>query len=251
MMRRRDGATKRQSRVGLSCAGVAGLACLGLAACSGGGTAPAAPSATPIPTPAPTPEATARYSVTFEATWGAQSHPVEFPAGPHFSRLVGGTHSEASRFWEPGGLASDAIEAMAEQGDPAPLADAVDAAARAGSAQHVLRGEGIALSPGSVSLEFEIGRDFPLVTLVSMLAPSPDWFAGVHDLNLVVDGTSWAAERVVTLDAYDAGTDSGATYASADRDTQPREPIQRIEGPPLEANGGVAPVGRLVFRRLE
>ncbi len=64
-------------------------------------------------------------------------------------------------------------------------------------------------------------------------------------------GMSWAAERIVMLDAYDAGTDSGVTYASADRDTQPPEPIQRIEGRPLEANGVVGPVGQLVFRRLE
>jgi len=220
-----------------------------LAACGGGGNvAPTAPA--PLPSATPTPAATARYSVTFNATWSAATHPQEIPPNPHFSPLVGGTHSARVGFWAPGGLASDAIEAMAELGASDPLAREVEAAIAAGNAQHVLRGGAIDLSPGSVSLEFEVGRDFPLVTLVSMLAPSPDWFVGVHDLSLI-EGGDWAGERLVTLYSYDAGTDSGASYRSPDFDTQPREPVARIDGAPLAMNGSVAPVGTFTFRRLQ
>jgi len=229
--------------------GVAVLAGLAVG-CGGGSGSSAGPSPVPAPTPAPTPAATARYSVTFDATWSAASHPNEIPASPHFSRLIGGTHSEGVSFWAPGGFASDGIEAMAERGNPDPLAEEVEAAIERGSALSVLRGDGISLSPGSVSLEFEIRREGPLVTLVSMLAPSPDWFVGVHDMSLV-DGGDWTRERVVTLFAYDAGTDSGVSYESRDRDTQPREPIARIDGRPLAFNGSVAPVGTFTFRRLQ
>jgi hypothetical protein len=229
--------------------GVAVLA--GLAAgCGGSSSSPAGPSPAPAPMPVPTPAATARYSVTFASTWSEGSHPVEFPPGPHFSPLIGGTHSERVAFWAPGGAASDGIEAMAERGNPEPLAKEVEAALAQGTAERVLLGDGIPLSPGSVTLEFEIGRDFPLVTLVSMLAPSPDWFTGVHDLSLI-EGGDWVGGRVVTLFVYDAGTDSGVSYESRDRDTQPREPIARIEGRPLAFNGSVAPVGSLTFRRLQ
>ncbi len=38
--------------------------------------------------------------------------------------------------------------------------------------------------PGSTSLDFELTEDFPLVTLVAMIAPSPDWFIGVRNLDL-------------------------------------------------------------------
>jgi hypothetical protein len=178
------------------------------------------------------------------------THPVDFPPDPHLSPLIGGTHSAAVQFWEPGGIASEGIEAMAERGNPGPLAAEVEAAIAAGTAQRVLLGEGIGSSPGSESLEFEIARDFPLVTLVSMLAPSPDWFVGVHGLDLFSEG-DWANERTVTLFAYDAGTDSGSTYESKNSDTQPRVPIARLEGFPLEAGGSVAPVGTFTFTRVQ
>ena len=55
------------------------------------------------------------------------THPVDFPPGPHFSPLIGGTHSSGVAFWAPGALASDGIEAMAERGNPGPLAGEVEA----------------------------------------------------------------------------------------------------------------------------
>ena len=66
-----------------------------------------------------------------------------------------------------------------------------------------------------------------------------------------IEGGDWAGERLVTLYSYDAGTDSGASYRSPDFDTQPREPVARIDGAPLAMNGSVAPVGTFTFRRLQ
>jgi hypothetical protein len=187
--------------------------------------------------------------VTFETTWSSATHPTDFPADAHFSPLIGGTHSAAARFWQPLAIASDGIEAMAERGRTSPLDSEVEAAIAAGTARRVLRGAGVATLPGSASIDFEIDRDQPLVTLVTMIAPSPDWFAGVHDLSLIESG-AWVEEKTVALFPYDAGTDHGVTYASADRDARPREPIQAIAGSPLDRVGSVAPVGRLTFRRL-
>ena len=118
----------------------------------------------------------------------------------------------------------------------------IDTIALDDTADKLLSGGGVDPSPGSVSLDFVIRRDHPLVTLVSMVAPSPDWFAGVSALSLL-DGGQWVDELTVELLPYDAGTDSGTTYASADRPTSPREPIQRIEGRPLAVRGQVAPAG--------
>ena len=222
-----------------------------LAAACGGGSGTAGP--TPVaPAPAPTPAAapTARYSVTFQAMWSRATHPEDFPSNPHFSPLVGATHSSRVRFWEPGAVASPGIEDMSELGATTPLDNEIRAAIAQGTAQNLMLGSGINPSPGSTGIEFEIGRDFPLVTLVSMVAPSPDWFTGVHDMSLIENG-DWVRERVVTLFPYDAGTDSGVTYNSADLDTQPREPIARIEGRPLAVSGAVAPVGTFTFRRLD
>jgi len=227
---------------------VALAAALGTA-CGGGAAAPSAvPTPTPSPTPSPTPAPTTRYSVTFEATWSAQTHPTDAPPMPHFSGLIGATHREAVRFWETGQLASDGIKAMAEQGAKSPLDQEIQAAITAGTAEHLLSGGGIGLSPGSVSLELEISSEFPLVTLVSMLAPSPDWFVGVTALSLL-DDDGWADEMTIDLHPYDAGTDSGTSFRSPNRPTRPRDPIARIDSGPLVVAGDVPPVGRFVFRR--
>ncbi len=189
---------------------------------------------------------TARYEVTFDATWSAQTHPYDFPSNPHFSGLIGGTHQASVTFWKPGGIASQGIENMAELGSKSPLDAEVQAAINAGQADSVISGGGIAKSPGRVATQFEIRDDFPLVTLVSMIAPSPDWFVGVAGLNLR-QGDEWVGKVVVDLDPYDAGSDHGVSFASPDADTNPQVPIAHITGFPFQ---DTPPLGTFTFLRL-
>ncbi len=191
-------------------------------------------------------EPTARYTVRFEATWSAATHPQSFPGRPHFSRLVGGTHASGVSFWQPGALASPGIERMAELGDPNRLATEIRNAT--GLSDQVFIGPGIERSPDTASLDFTIQEAFPRVTLVTMIAPSPDWFVGVADLPLLRGG-SWVEELVVDLVPWDAGTDSGPTYRSADADTQPAQPISHITHGPL--GNGTPYLGRFVFTRTD
>lgn len=209
-------------------------------------SSPVSPS--PSPAPAPTPDPSASYRVTFEATWSAATHPDMFPTTPHFSGLIGATHEEGLRLWQGGTIASNGIEAMAELGAKTPFDMEIQRAIDAGRAEHVLSGGGIARSPNAVALDFDISIDKPAVTLVSMVAPSPDWFVGVNNLSLLDNG-DWVDELVVDLNPYDAGTDSGTSYESPDRDTSPREPIAHITTAPLASNGNVPPLGTFTFRR--
>ncbi len=167
---------------------------------------------------------TAEYQVTFESTWSAQTHPLDFPSGAHFSGLIGGTHNDKVSFWQVGSLASQGIQDMAELGSKTALTQEVQAASVAGTANAVLSGGGISPSPGSVSLTFNVDEAFPLVTLVSMLAPSPDWFVGVSGLSLRANG-AWLPRVVVDLVLYDAGTDSGPSYGSPNMPSMPHVPI--------------------------
>jgi hypothetical protein len=188
----------------------------------------------------------ATYEVRFDAVWSGETHPAQFPPGPHFSGLIGGTHHAAVSFWLPGQNATPGIQNMAETGSKFPLTTEVQDAIAGGTAGVVLSGGGIPLSPGNVSLVFDIDRANPMVSLVSMIAPSPDWFVGVHGLALYGDG-DWMDERVAVLYPYDAGTDSGVTYTSANSATTPPVPIFRIEEDPFLNNGNVAPLGTFTF----
>ena len=223
------------------------FAILALTAC--GGSSPVVPAPPVAPAPTPTPAATARYRVTFDAAWSAQTHPTDIPGNPHFSGLIGGTHRSTVKFWQEGGFASEGIQLMAERGRQTPLDLEVGAAVASGHAQYVLAGSDVPRSPGTVSHEFDVARDYPLVTLVTMAAPSPDWFVGVSGLSLIENG-SWVGEKVVSLHAFDAGTDSGATFSSADVKTSPPQPIHRITTGPLVVGGSVPPLGMFTFRRI-
>ena len=211
----------------------------------GGTVTPTAPA--PAPTPAPTPAPVARYELVFEASWHETTHAV--PPNPHFSRLIGGTHDDRVRFWEDGGIASEGVKRMAEIGAQAPLDEEVLAAVAAGTAQHLIAGREQPANPGATRIEIEVSRAFPLVTVVTMVAPSPDWFVGVSALPLFAGG-DWVREVEIALVPWDAGTDSGTSFLAADRPSRPREPIARITTPPLAEDGVARPLGRFVFRRL-
>ena len=188
----------------------------------------------------------AEYEVTFDATWSSATHPGAFPSGAHFSPLIGGTHNDGYQVWQPGGTASPGIEVMAETGSIGTLIAEVQAAITAGTAGEVVGGPGIPVSPGQAVTTFTVSDAFPLISLTTMLAPSPDWFVGVHDVALL-GSTGWVDELTVDLYAYDAGTDSGTGFGSPNQNTNPQDPIQLQTGGPFF---GIVPLGTFTFRRI-
>lgn len=195
------------------------------------------------------PPATAQYELTFDATWSAATHPTDFPSNAHFSGLVGGTHNDSVTFWHTGSLASAGIESMAETGSKTQLTAEVNAEITAGNAGEVISGSGIGSSPGTVSVTFTASLDFPLATVTSMIAPSPDWFVGVSGYPLFMDN-QWVGEISIPLNPYDAGTDSGTTYTSPDDDTVPHGAITQIHGYPFQSGLSQPPLGTFTFRRI-
>jgi hypothetical protein len=193
----------------------------------------------------------AQYRLTFQSTWSAETHPTNFPSGSeHYSGLIGGTHNAGIAFWEPGTLATTGIKNVAEAGSTSQLTSEVNAAISAGTAEFVLAGGGLGSSPNSTTMTLDITQSHPLASVVTMIAPSPDWFVGVHGVNLFVDG-DWVAEVSIPLFPYDAGTDDGTTYSSGNAASNPPQVIQQITGYPLAKDGSVASFGSFTFTRID
>ncbi len=184
-------------------------------------------------------DTSAQCTLRFDAIWSAQTHPTDFPSGPHFSGLIGGTHNAQVVFWQPGDLATAGIQDMAELGAKSPFRDEIEAAISAGTAADEVSGGGLGVSPGTVSVAFSIDVEFPYLTVVTMIAPSPDWFVGIHGL-LLFEGGRWIVQKVIDLPPYDAGTDSGITYMAPNLATSPAVPIAQITGHPF---GGPTSLG--------
>ena len=191
--------------------------------------------------------ATANYQVTFDATWSEQTHPKKFPSGAHFSPLVGAVHRPDTTFWRSKKKASKGMEKMAEVGSTFLLTQEINAAINDGEAKSAILGSGIS-SPGSTSVMIEVDALHSAVTLVSMIAPSPDWFIGVNGVELMEDG-EFVDELVVELFAYDAGTDAGKSYNSKNDNESPKRKIKRLKKGPFKKVKNV-PLGTFRFTRI-
>jgi hypothetical protein len=164
--------------------------------------------------------------------------------------LIGASHSPDVLLWAEEEPATPGIKNMAETGGKSPLDSEIASLIGDGSACTLISGGGVNPSPGEVTVTFTATLDCPVVSVVTMIAPSPDWFVGVSGLSLLEDG-AWIEQEVVELFPYDAGTDSGSSYTSPDEPTADPEPIHRIETEPLLADGNVPPLGTFTFSRLD
>lgn len=194
---------------------------------------------------------TAQYRLTFNATWSAGTHAQDFPGNPHFSGLVGAVHNEQVIFWEAGQIATSGVEEVAETGGKNLMLQEVATAIANGYAVTEISGAGITTSPDTTSIEFEVSQDYPQITVSTMVAPSPDWFVGVHNLALF-DGNEFVDSITIELPVYDAGTDSGVAYTSDNLDTSPRDPIMLLTSDSADTpfRSGLPVVGEFVIEKL-
>ena len=194
--------------------------------------------------------ASATYRVSFAATWDEKTHPhPQFPAQPRFSSLIGGVHSAQVQYWKVGRLASPGIKLMAEEGKIDTLAHEVNVDITNGRALAVLsRPTGIA-SPGNDSIDaLEVSKDFPFVTLVTMLSPTPDWFTGVSGLSLLDGEGNWIDSEVVMLYPYDAGTQQDRAFALHQPPELPLRPVSSLSSSEWFTD---KPVGSFAFTRIK
>ncbi|PQB03937.1 spondin domain-containing protein [Aureitalea marina] len=175
----------------------------------------------------------AEYTVTFTSNWSQAAHPHSsgnLPGGAHWSRLVGATHNDGGLFLEMGGLATPGIEDIAELGNNTLFFEEVDDAIQAGWADKSINGPDLDTSLGQMQIDdLVVSSDFPLLTLASMIAPSPDWMIAVNGISLLDEQGDWVDQIEINLYAYDAGTDSGPDYTSPNMNTDPAEPISSLQ----------------------
>ena len=101
--------------------------------------------------------------------------------------------------------------------------------------------------------DVEVATSYPLVSAITMIAPSPDWFVGVHDYNLCNETKGkWFEKKVKDLFLYDSGTDDAATFVHNNTPSKPPVPIFLItnkhEGS-LKSNNTIKRFGTFTFEK--
>lgn len=173
----------------------------------------------------------AKYELTFEGLWSRHTHPKNFPDNEwltHFSDLIGSSHSAQYRVWEYGGIASEGLKEVAVFGSPGKLERELKS--QSNHIRTIIKARGLWYPSlqGKTFAVFRVDKQHHLMSMVSMLGPSPDWIVGVSALELCLRNCSWAESKVLNLYPWDAGTDSGISYISSNSPTRPQEKIRRI-----------------------
>ena len=133
------------------------------------------------------------------------------------------------RVWQYNGFASKGLSEVARFGSTRTLESELKS--ESGHIRTIIKARGLWYPNvnGKTFAVFRTDKRNHLVSLVSMLGPSPDWIVGVSGLELCLKNCSWANERELFLYPWDAGVDSGVSYESApDMPTFPQQPITRI-----------------------
>ncbi len=197
----------------------------------------------------------AAYTVTFAPSWNPATHPTDYPI-THAKKglltpVIGATHADAFSLFAKGKTPSPGLERLSEMGKHDPLDQEIQSAIHSGKVGTLIRFADA--SPGpvhpTISSMFEVSTTFPRVSLVGMIAPSPDWFYGVSDVSLQQDGR-WVSSMAVTVYAWDSGGDAGTRYMADDQDLNPKAATKALTNGDFVQNGNRVPVGTFVFKRI-
>ncbi|XP_054716274.1 LOW QUALITY PROTEIN: spondin-1-like [Uloborus diversus] len=203
----------------------------------------------------------AKYELTFEGIWSRHTHPKDFPTNEwltHFSDVIGASHRNDFRIFEYGGIASEGVKEVAEKGSTRRLESELKAESE--KIRTIIKAKGLWYPnvQGKTFAVFRVDKYHHLMSLLTMLGPSPDWIAGVSALELCMKNCSWVTEKVMNLYPWDAGTNSGISYLSPKIPTLPKDRIRRLTSstpnnplsPFYDPSGAtMKPVARLLVTR--
>ena len=172
----------------------------------------------------------ATYTVRMHASWSNILHTDWYPSGAHLSPMVAWSHRLTNTVFTVGQTASDGMEQMAETGATATLEEEIESLGTNGYLLNYAIGERID-APGEDTVSLLLSVTAPYASVVSMIAPSPDWFITAQNVQLFENG-QWIERVSVPAVLYDAGTDSGTRFTSRNSDTRPAQPIARLTDAP-------------------
>jgi len=173
-----------------------------------------------------------KYLCVFENQWSASRHPKHFPTGDaflsvHWTKQILVAHDSSYSMWQEGSFASKGVEKLAELGGVSDIVTELrdhDYSYGIGYDKYVYSQDPtVTFDP----LTMTWNRRY--ISVLSKLAPSPDWFAGFHDFDAVDENTNtWYQQFIIPLFSYDAGTEDGINYDTVNKATDPVQPISKF-----------------------
>lgn len=161
----------------------------------------------------------ARYTVTFIGDWSKTKFPKNYPSNAHFSPMIIVNHSDQVNFWKMGQPATPGVEELAETGKTNTFIREINQQKSKGKAQNYIQLPKLSTGTSQASGTLIVSENYPEITALSMLAPSPDWVVGVEGVDLFRTN-EWQKTETIKLFVYDAGTEEGSSFSSNNADTR-------------------------------
>lgn len=201
----------------------------------------------------------ATYHITFIGKWTRATYPRHFPGiMARWSSLIGASHSKDYILWKYGGMASPGVTRVSEWGSVDKLVQEMKH--QGDDLFSIIKTQPLYKSDGQVSASFKADTQRNLVSALSKMYPSPDWNVGVDRVNLCDGNCTWKKQITMDLFPWDAGTDDGITFISANRKSKPQQPIRNItrythqhsQGsfPNTEESDNIQPFGQVKLRLM-
>ena len=185
------------------------------------------------------------FTIRYTNTWNDPSHPS--PASgmaPHFSPSLIVFHTESSRIWGEGLLATPGLSELSRFGNPSNYSVEVAELQQSGEVGSFFVYEELLEIDDTFEMTFLVDPQFPQVSICFMLAETPDWFAGVDTYDLLNEDGEWRNSGQMDLFVYDAGVDDGTQLRFLpDFPTVPQQPIRKNA-----VFADLPPVGSFEFR---
>ena len=118
-----------------------------------------------------------------------------------------------------------------------------------------VRGNGTVKTPGSTTLmDLHVDEDRSLVSVMTMIIPSPDWFLGISNVDMCNAMTGeWRDSLERYLFPYDSGTDDGNSFESPDSPSNPRKNIFLIgneDDTNFKSTSKIEPLGKFTLKKM-
>ncbi|WP_407522436.1 spondin domain-containing protein [Lacibacter sp. MH-610] len=167
----------------------------------------------------------ATYAIEVKGLWASPDFTV--PAGVHFTNFAGMVHNADGELWKPGKLATKGVENVAETGSTTAILLEIDSVIRTKNALSLI----LFTPPSATGMKkstIYCNSNYSMISVASMIAPSPDWFIGLSGLNLFTN-KKWVADTTVQLFVYDSGTEEGDVFGYSNPPTTPQQPIKLLD----------------------
>lgn len=183
-----------------------------------------------------------KYKVIVDIPWGDRNIPIGHPNNSHTGNMFLITHNKDYSLFEIGDTASNGIIMSAEYGV---IDELLNEAYNSQGIDKIYTSE-VIMTPGIKIFNIDVDPKFPLLSFTTMLAPSPDWFTGINNINLLNN-----KNVMFPLYAYDAGSAYGNLFITEPKyHTKELSPITYKLDAPFFPNGNVIPVGYISIKKM-